>query len=145
MDATPRPGSPRRPPLELWGGLECTVNRVGDRFFDQLRASGHDRRIADLDLVADLGVRAMRYPVLWERTAPDTSFRCDFTWSDRRLTHLRARGSTLMDVQLRNPHIDQFGVRNVRRAAYRRMLRDAVDLPVTWGFFDAELALSPTK
>ena len=28
----------RSRPLELWGGVECTVNRVGDRFFDQLRA-----------------------------------------------------------------------------------------------------------
>lgn len=92
MDATPRSGSPRRPPLELWGGIECTVNRVGDRFHDQLRASGHDGRLADLDLVADLGVRAVRYPVVWERTAPDPSGACDFTWADRRLEHLRRRG-----------------------------------------------------
>ena len=31
--------APRRtapPPLEMWGGVECTVNRVGDRWFDQL-------------------------------------------------------------------------------------------------------------
>ena len=32
----------RRAPLELWGGVECTVNRVGDRYFDQLERSGHD-------------------------------------------------------------------------------------------------------
>ena len=30
-------------PLELWGGVECTVNRVGDRFFDQMRAVGARR------------------------------------------------------------------------------------------------------
>lgn len=96
MDATPRPrsGSLPRPPLELWGGVECTVNRVGDRWFDQLRAGGHDRRIDDLDLVADLGVRAVRYPVLWERTAPDATFECDFSWSDQRLSHLRRRDVT---------------------------------------------------
>jgi dTDP-4-dehydrorhamnose reductase len=92
MDATPRSGPPRRPSLELWGGIECTVNRVGDRFHDQLRAAGHDRRIEDLDLVTDLGVRAIRYPVLWERTAPEPSLRCDFAWADRRLDHLRRRG-----------------------------------------------------
>ena len=30
-------------PLELWGGVECTVNRVGDRYFDQLDALGSRR------------------------------------------------------------------------------------------------------
>jgi len=27
--------------LELWGGIECTINRVDDQFFDQLQYSGH--------------------------------------------------------------------------------------------------------
>ena len=27
-------------PLELWGGVECTVNRVGDAFRDQLELTG---------------------------------------------------------------------------------------------------------
>ena len=57
--------------LELWGGPECTVNRVGDTYFDQLKRTGHADRLADLDLFADLGFRALRYPVLWERTAPE--------------------------------------------------------------------------
>ena len=32
------------PPLEMWGGLECTVNRVGDTYFDQLKRNGHINR-----------------------------------------------------------------------------------------------------
>ena len=28
-----------QPPLELWGGVECTFNRVGDQYFDQLERS----------------------------------------------------------------------------------------------------------
>ena len=32
--------------IELWGGIECTVNRVGDSVFDQLIMSGHQDRIA---------------------------------------------------------------------------------------------------
>ena len=44
--------------LELWGGAECTVNRVGDTYFDQLRWSGHDLRLADIDRFASLGIRA---------------------------------------------------------------------------------------
>lgn len=32
------------PPLELWGGVERTHNRVRDVYFDQLKWSGHDIR-----------------------------------------------------------------------------------------------------
>lgn len=46
--------------------------------------------------------------------------------------HLRSRGYTLLDVQFVNPHIEQFGVVEVRRAHYLRLLEDAVALPVTW-------------
>jgi len=54
----------KHPPLELWAGVECTVNRVGDQYFDQLERNGHAMRIDDLDLFASL-VQAIRYPVLW--------------------------------------------------------------------------------
>ncbi|MBD0326039.1 MAG: family 1 glycosylhydrolase, partial [Pyrinomonadaceae bacterium] len=76
-------------PLELWAGVECTVNRVRERFFDQLERSGHATRLEDLDLFASLGVRALRYPVLWERTAPRSLQLIDWTWPDTRLTRLR--------------------------------------------------------
>lgn len=64
--------------LELWGGHECTVNRVGDSWFDQTVISGHEHRPGDLALFADLGVRKLRYPALWERIAPEHSDRRDF-------------------------------------------------------------------
>ncbi|HLL73919.1 MAG TPA: family 1 glycosylhydrolase [Pyrinomonadaceae bacterium] len=80
---------PDNGPPELWGGVECTVNRVGDRFFDQLERSGHARRATDLDLFAALGVRALRYPVLWERTAPAGLESADWSWPDARLARLR--------------------------------------------------------
>ncbi len=85
---TPLPASA----LELWAGVECTVNRVGDEFHDQLERNGHARRIEDLDLFADLGARALRYPVLWERTAPEDLERADWTWADARLARLRELG-----------------------------------------------------
>ena len=78
------------PPLEIWGGVECTVNRVGDQFFDQLVWSGHDTRIADLTAFASLGIRAIRYPVLWERVAPHSPDDLDWRWTDERLSRLRA-------------------------------------------------------
>ena len=52
---------------ELWGGVECTVNRVGDTFLDQLRRSGHRERVVeDLARFAELGIKALRTAVLWE-------------------------------------------------------------------------------
>jgi dTDP-4-dehydrorhamnose reductase len=85
-------GAAAAPPLELWGGIECTVNRVGDRYHDQLDLTGHAGRSADLERVAALGVRRLRYPVLWERVAPDDPLRPDWRWVDSRLAGLRSLG-----------------------------------------------------
>ena len=78
--------------MEIWGGLECTVNRVGDRYFDQIVRTGHEGRPDDLARFAELGITAIRYPILWERMAgagsPDDAFR----WTDERLGRLRALG-----------------------------------------------------
>ena len=76
----------------MWAGIECTVNRVGDQTFDQLARSGHDRRDGDVALIGSLGVSAVRYPVLWERTAPGQLEAADWRWSDARLVELRERG-----------------------------------------------------
>ncbi len=82
----------QRGPLELWGGVEYTVNRVGDDFRDQVVLSGHDQREDDLDRFATLGLRALRFPVLWERTAPEGLDRADWRWSDSRLSRARDLG-----------------------------------------------------
>ncbi|HEY4541398.1 MAG TPA: family 1 glycosylhydrolase [Noviherbaspirillum sp.] len=78
--------------IELWGGLECTVNRVGDNYFSQLERNGHATRIEDIERFASLGIRAIRYPVLWERTAPDGPATADWSWADARLPRLRDLG-----------------------------------------------------
>jgi dTDP-4-dehydrorhamnose reductase len=83
-----------RPLPALWGGVECTVNRVGERYFDQLERSGHAGRPDDLDRFATLGVRTLRYPLLWERIAPDGPSRADWTWTDQRLGRLHELGIT---------------------------------------------------
>src|SRR4051812_47224431 len=75
--------------LQLWGGIECTVNRVADRYFDQLHYSGHHDRPSDLALIAGLGIRVLRYPILWERTEADGQV--NFQWVDERI----ARASEL--------------------------------------------------
>lgn len=84
--------SPADSQVEVWAGVECTVNRVGERYFDQFERSGHAGRLSDLDLLAELGVSAVRYPVLWERTAPDGPASIDWAWADARLGRLRELG-----------------------------------------------------
>lgn len=77
---------------ELWGGIECTLNRVGERFHSQLALNGHLHRPEDLDLFAGLGIRTLRYPVLWEMVAPRDPDRPDWSWTDLRLNRLRELG-----------------------------------------------------
>lgn len=77
--------------LELWGGLECSVVRVGDDIRNQIVETGHRDRAFDLDLVAELGIKTLRYPILWETVSlsPD---RDDWRWHDARLNQLRKLG-----------------------------------------------------
>ena len=80
--------------LELWAGVECTQNRIGDQYFEQLDRTGHSLRISDLDLLADLGAQAIRQPVLWERVSSEGSNSFDWNWSDqwlRRISELKLR------------------------------------------------------
>jgi dTDP-4-dehydrorhamnose reductase len=78
--------------LGLWGGHECTVNRIGDQYKDQTVLSGHQDRIEDLDRFAGLGLEALRYPVLWERIAPRRPDEFDWSWTDSRLGRIRDLG-----------------------------------------------------
>jgi dTDP-4-dehydrorhamnose reductase len=77
--------------LELWAGPECTLNRVGDSYRDQLVSSGFDRRLDDLDRLAGIGAKRLRFPLLWERIAPEPG-RFEWAWSDARLERLRELG-----------------------------------------------------
>jgi len=80
--------------IELWGGLECTVNRVRDTYFSQMARNGHDNRADDLERFASLGIRTLRYPILWERIAPEGLAKADWSWPDERLSGLRKLGVT---------------------------------------------------
>lgn len=79
--------------MKLWGGIECTMNRVGDTRSDQLASSGHYARAGDLQRIAALGIRTMRYPLLWEKAATSpTEF--DWRFADERLPIMRNLGIT---------------------------------------------------
>ena len=76
-------------PVEIWGGVECTCRRVGDSYSDQLTRNGHRDRLDDLDRFAALGLRTLRYPILWEHVAPDSLDAPDWQWADERLARLQ--------------------------------------------------------
>ena len=78
--------------LELWAGYECTLNRVGDAQHDQLALTGHYHRLEDLDRLAELGVRTIRYPILWERIAGGMPLGQPWAWTDAAMARLEALG-----------------------------------------------------
>ena len=54
--------------MEMWGGVEFTVNRVGDIWLDQMDRSGFRERCeADLERMVEVGIEALRVGVLWEQ------------------------------------------------------------------------------
>lgn len=86
--------APFSPPLEIWGGIESTINRIGDVYRDQLVLNGHLYRLTDLDQIAELGIRTLRYPIQWERVAPEGLEHANWSWADERLKHLHSLGIT---------------------------------------------------
>lgn len=77
--------------IECWGGAECTINRVGDVYHEQLFRTGHGARLEDLEHLAALGLRRVRFPVLWEQHWRGGA-EYDFSWADVRLRRLRELG-----------------------------------------------------
>jgi dTDP-4-dehydrorhamnose reductase len=77
------------PKIEVWGGIECTCNRVSDTYFDQLQYTGHYERDEDIDLFANLGISRMRYPILWENLQPEPDQEINWLGVEKRLNRLK--------------------------------------------------------
>lgn len=75
--------------IQVWGGIECTINRVQDNYYDQLELSGHYARTEDINLFAELGIKALRYPVLWERHQPVQNQEIDWSLIEGNLNKIR--------------------------------------------------------
>ena len=79
-------------PIEVWGGVECTVNRVREGYLSQLRRNGHLARLDDIDRFAELGLRALRVPILWEMCQPQQDGPTDFSAFAPMLQRVRDHG-----------------------------------------------------
>jgi dTDP-4-dehydrorhamnose reductase len=78
--------------LEVWGGVEPTINRIGDRYIRQFDRSGHRKRLSDLDEFARIGLRTLRFPLLWEEVAPEAAGEFDGSTVDAPLQRARELG-----------------------------------------------------
>ncbi len=74
--------------LELWGGVECSINRVRSNYFEQLRRTGHLTRTSDFARFAGLGIKALRQPILWECTPSHGSEAEQWEWASIALAEL---------------------------------------------------------
>lgn len=77
---------------EIWGGIECTINRIGDEYKDQLDYSGHYNRPGDIEAIANLGIKTIRYPILWERHQRAKGGTIDWSWTHRQLHAIQDSG-----------------------------------------------------
>jgi dTDP-4-dehydrorhamnose reductase len=83
----------RVPSLEIWASPEPTVARIDAHAVrDQAAETGWLARPDDVDRIADLGVGACRFPVLWEHVAPADPARRDFGPARAGIARLRAGG-----------------------------------------------------
>ncbi len=82
--------------IELWGGVECTRARIGDSYRDQADETGHAERPEDLDRIAALGFRTLRYPILWETVSPHRADEADFSRKDDPIRRLERLGIGLV-------------------------------------------------
>lgn len=93
-----KPQEATEAPLQMWGGVECTVNRVArdntDRYFDQLALTGHLERVEeDIARFASLGIRTLRTCLHWERfVAAGEAGRDPWLFFDRTMHAMRAHG-----------------------------------------------------
>ena len=78
-------------PLEIWGGVECSILRVGSKLRNQLIETGHYHRLLDIDLIVETGIKTVRYPLLWESICGQPGH-YDWAWPDARVRRLRDLG-----------------------------------------------------
>ena len=76
---------------EVWGGMECTINRVNDRFTDQFELNGfYDNNF--IDRIIELNIKKIRFPVLWEKHQPEKDKPVCFKWVASQLKKITGAG-----------------------------------------------------
>lgn len=74
---------------EVWGGIECTINRVNDRFLDQFDLTRFYDHPQWIDEIIQLGIKTIRFPVLWEKHQSVLNKEIDWSFTADQLTKLK--------------------------------------------------------
>jgi leucyl/phenylalanyl-tRNA--protein transferase len=120
------------------GREETWINPDIERLFGALHEAGHAHSIEVWDgAPADGQLAGGLYGVaLGGAFFGESMFSRVRDASKVALVHLVARlrlfGFRLLDAQFQTAHLAQFGCHEVPRARYKRLLAEAVDLPVAW-------------
>lgn len=78
--------------VDIWGGIECSYVRVNNAYNDQLEKAKHYQRPDDLKRIADLGIKVLRYPILWERHCPEKHTSISWSYTEDRLKNMQQLG-----------------------------------------------------
>jgi dTDP-4-dehydrorhamnose reductase len=79
--------------LQVWAGIECTINRVQDAYHDQLHYLGHyERSMEDIAALAALGIKTLRYPLLWEHHEQVQNGAIDWSFATSAVNALNQHG-----------------------------------------------------
>ena len=73
---------------EIWGGIECTINRVKDAFFDQVDYAGFYQN-PSVSANTDLGIKKLRFPILWEKHQPEHNGEIDWNWTEQQIDQFK--------------------------------------------------------
>ncbi|HYH14090.1 MAG TPA: family 1 glycosylhydrolase [Flavisolibacter sp.] len=73
---------------EVWGGIECTINRVSDIFLDQLAFNNYYLQ-PQHEAIATLGIKKLRFPILWEKHQPQKDAVIDWSWTAKQLNFFK--------------------------------------------------------
>jgi dTDP-4-dehydrorhamnose reductase len=73
---------------QVWGGIECTINRVGDQFLDQLSCANYYTS-PQHESISTLGIKKLRFPILWEKHQPELITDIDWSWTRQQLEYFR--------------------------------------------------------
>jgi dTDP-4-dehydrorhamnose reductase len=73
---------------EIWGGIECTINRVADFYFDQLAFNNYYQQPQN-EAIAALGIKKLRFPILWEKHEPINGATINWQWATSQLEYFK--------------------------------------------------------
>lgn len=73
---------------EVWGGIECTINKVGDNYLDQLQYHDIYSRL-DINAIAETGIKKIRFPILWEKHQPQKDTTIDWSWTEAKISEIQ--------------------------------------------------------